>query len=492
MKRLSSMVFTTLVLVFLFKGYAAAHGIGFPAIVDTDMAMDDMRAMMMILNSGTADVQLMATSDGALPPQRGARNLKAIAVFFGKGNIPVAQGRVLGGPAPPWRSWLSEVRVPETADKNLVEADALLAAEEISTCLRNTEGGIFYLCLGPLTNLADAIRKSPEIKRKITRVLYLGGDPESAHPGWNTLRDTESARFVFNSGLRIFSLGLPEASWLPFDGRLYGEIQKIHTPSAHLLVRVHENPKIAELLWQNHFKIWDEMIVIFLARPSAFRFVPSSSPRVKTLVSFHKEAVLKTYVKLLGFASDFHLESREPVVLKDFPADPALFAEDLAPYVQKIVERHGFEEWKACLLTNEIHRHLGAYSLIGAKMGIRAREILEAPFDTLTVTSFAGLKPPLSCMNDGLQVATGASLGRGAIQVSKDRYEPGAIFFFGNAKLTLKLKESYASIIRDDIEAALDQYGGTTQEYFSLIRKRSLQYWLNWDRQEMFEEGREP
>jgi len=89
MKGLSLRFLTALALLVLFKG----HGIGFPAVVDTDMAPDDVRAIVMLLNSGIAEGQLMATSDGALSPQQGARNLQKIAAFFGKGNIPIAQGR---------------------------------------------------------------------------------------------------------------------------------------------------------------------------------------------------------------------------------------------------------------------------------------------------------------------------------------------------------------------------------------------------------------
>ncbi|MCD6561991.1 MAG: hypothetical protein J7L16_09585 [Deltaproteobacteria bacterium] len=38
--------------------------------------------------------------------------------------------------------------------------------------------------------------------------------------------------------------------------------------------------------------------------------------------------------------------------------------------------------------------------------------------DGIRAVSKAGNKPPLSCMNDGLQAAAGASLGRGAIQIT--------------------------------------------------------------------------
>ena len=124
-----------------------------------------------------------------------------------------------------------------------------------------------------------------------------------------------------------------------------------------------------------------------------------------------------------------------------FPRETSLFREDVQPIVNEVIEKYGIEEWKACLLTNEFHRHLGIYSLIGAKMGIRAREILEAPFDTLEVISNAGNKPPLSCMNDGLQVSTGASLGRGTIRVPDGNSLPGAIFVHNGIKLRLNLKK---------------------------------------------------
>jgi pyrimidine-specific ribonucleoside hydrolase len=181
------------------------------------------------------------------------------------------------------------------------------------------------------------------------------------------------------------------------------------------------------------------------------------------------------------------LEPRTPVVMKEFPVNPALFKEDVRPYIQKIIERHGLEEWNACVLTNELHRHLGIYSLVGAKMGVRAREILEAPFDTVDVISLAGNQQPLSCMNDGLQVSTGASVGRAAITIAHVK-QPAAIFLYKDRKVTLKMKKEIVNQIEADIGAALKQYGGLSPEYFAHIRKLSLEYWLKLDRKEIFEE----
>ena len=342
------------------------------------------------------------------------------------------------------------------------------ASGEIVKTLKNSDVSLLYLCLGPLTNLAEALRLSPEAGDKISRLVYFGAHPDASSPGWNTARDPESARLVFDSGIEICSMSLPREELLRFDEAFYGLIKGMRTPTAHLVASIHGSPDVKRLLYQGHFYIWDEMTVVYLNQPSLFQFLPSADHKnVMSLDSFKAGGVRDAYVKLLGLAADFHLSPRHTVILKAFPDHPLLFREDVMPHVEKIIEKYGLEEWKACLLTNEFHRHLGIYSLIGAKMGIRAREILEAPFDRLRVVSFAGNGPPLSCMNDGLQTATGASLGRGAIQVSDDNPRPAASFLYRDKRLTLSLKPAWVEKFMGDIKKATRDYGGWNSDYFS-------------------------
>jgi formylmethanofuran dehydrogenase subunit E len=139
-----------------------------------------------------------------------------------------------------------------------------------------------------------------------------------------------------------------------------------------------------------------------------------------------------------------------------------------------------------------LHRHLGTYSIVGAKMGIRAREFFNVALDELQVTSHAGLNPPLSCVNDGLQVATGASLGRGTISVATN--EPPtceAVFSLGERRLRLRLKPDFAKRIAADMSQLVQKHGGTTPAYFQDVRGVSLLHWLNFDRTTMFEETEE-
>jgi pyrimidine-specific ribonucleoside hydrolase len=178
----------------------------------------------------------------------------------------------------------------------------------------------------------------------------------------------------------------------------------------------------------------------------------------------------------------------DPVMLKEYPAAPERFRDDVRPWIGEIRERHGEEEWNAGVLSMELHRHMGIYNIIGTKMGIRAREILGADYDALRVVSWAGSRPPVSCMNDGLQTSTGASLGRGTIEVVGQSYMPKADFIFGNKFLTLSLKNETEEKVSNALKDLLKKHNGLNSEYFFGVREISMVYWLELDRKEIFSE----
>ena len=193
-------------------------------------------------------------------------------------------------------------------------------------------------------------------------------------------------------------------------------------------------------------------------------------------------------------------------------ADPAIEA-----MAERTIARWGKEEWRAVILTNEIHGHIGIYSTIGAKMGIYALELLSRlcnKAEELKVLSFAGSCPPVSCFNDGLQISTGATLGHGSIKIAKScslskgckecadceeliecadaRVE--AIFRFRaicgteakEMQLRVWLKEELRQQIAGDIANAVKQYGHTP-DYWLQVRRLALDYWQQWNRAEIFE-----
>ena len=187
---------------------AHAHVYKITVVVDTDMALDDIRAIAMLLNSDMVNIPLIATSDGVVSPQKGARNLRRLLAYFPGEKVRIAEGRVLGKSGPPWRPWSENISWPETPESRTEVSVVPNAPEEIAETLSRQEGGALYLCMGPLTNLSDSLKLSPGVKDKISRLIYYGAHPDDALPGWNTGRDPDAARRVFESGLRIDAMRL--------------------------------------------------------------------------------------------------------------------------------------------------------------------------------------------------------------------------------------------------------------------------------------------
>ncbi len=493
MKQSVKRLVQVLLFIFISAAPSFAHDVVLPVIVDTDMALDDIRAVTMLLNSETAQVPLFIASDGVRSPEEGMKNLKAMVNYFNRPDIKVIKGETLDKPAPKVRSYIKKIAVPGSEKISDTDSAEVTASQTVAEVIKSADDPVIYLCLGPLTNLARAIRLDPKIKENISFIVYYGADPDSKDPGWNSSRDMDSARKIFSSGIKIYSISLPQDELLHFDRNLYIDVKKVGTRASSLIEKVHESSEdIKSLLDKNHFYVWDEMAAIYFNDSSVFKFSPlKDKPDVQVLKGIDREDMKRLYIQSFGFHSDFHLSPRTSVIFSEIPRDPSLFREDVQPYVNSIIDLYGVEEWKACLLTNEFHRHLGIYSLVGAKMGVRAREVLEAPFDTLEVISNAGNKPPLSCMNDGLQVSTGASLGRGTIEVIEEKQLPSAVFIFKDIRLTLTLKQEVWDRVKKDIGRLVKKHGGTNRAYFKDVRELSIVYWKDLNRYELFEEKME-
>jgi formylmethanofuran dehydrogenase subunit E len=74
-------------------------------------------------------------------------------------------------------------------------------------------------------------------------------------------------------------------------------------------------------------------------------------------------------------------------------------------------------------------------------MGVIARSMLKAQnHNELTAIMFVNPKPPVSCMVDGVQVASGCTLGRGTIRVSESADHVAGELHAGNRICTITVK----------------------------------------------------
>jgi pyrimidine-specific ribonucleoside hydrolase len=191
-------------------------------------------------------------------------------------------------------------------------------------------------------------------------------------------------------------------------------------------------------------------------------------------------------------ASDANLPTgnRTYHILKTLP----LYANCYQPAAQELVkagipEKFGYEEWAAVVLTNEIHGHVGVYNILGAKMGVRAKEILSAPPRSVNVIVETGIKPPVSCLIDGLQVALSSTVAQDLIHaLACEAPRVAAVFEYKNRKIRLSLKPEAEKRVAELIAKAIKDCGNLTPAYFQQIEADSYQVWAEFDRNAIFDE----
>ena len=65
------------------------------------------------------------------------------------------------------------------------------------------------------------------------------------------------------------------------------------------------------------------------------------------------------------------------------------------------------------------HGHLGAFLVLGLKAGLYANEVLGKDYFGTRAVVETELLPPVSCFVDGVQLATGCTMGKGNIELRK-------------------------------------------------------------------------
>lgn len=472
-------VFTLLLSVGLTAAHAHSGKARFHIVVDTDGAADDLRTLCLLLGNREAEVLAVTTSEGALLPDSAAVRVRALLDSFYHEGIPVGAGRAVQAPVPAWRAHSLRVAWGDAAAGDLPAAGELLAQT-----LADEEEQVVVVALGALTNLSDLLRERPDLGRRIERIVWYN---DSAAPlsGANYATDSTAAHRVLASGVPVTVVTACSSCPMVITPALLDSVAAVPTPYARKIVATHRAAPLAELVAAGHLRAWDDLTAVWLFAPELFT-VHRLSATVDACRLADERAVRRAQAQLTAILRG--KPDNESRVFYGFPIARDLYAADVAPLVDSVIVRHGSSEWRAGVLTNELHGHLGIYATIGVKMGIRAREYFNIGVDDIRVVTFAGSRPPVSCMNDGLQVGTGASVGHGLIDVaSVDAPRPEARFTFKNKTIRLALKPAYADRIRRDVQRGVELHGDLTEPYWQYVRALALRYWLDFDRHEIFD-----
>jgi inosine-uridine nucleoside N-ribohydrolase/formylmethanofuran dehydrogenase subunit E len=442
-------------------------------IIDTDGGIDDMRAITLMLASPDIRVLAITVSPGVLNSNDVYLKVKSLLNSFHHEGIPVGINRSAAFKSPEYKVALNAKWGEEG---NLDPASAPDCTSLIKEILSDEKTKISFICIGGMSTAYNALKDGPLFRQQVKEILWSVAGTDDAR-GFNYNIDPSSAKKILKEDVPVYLVGSFTDS-LFFDENLIKDISEVKTQYAEKLT-AYFNSDIA----RGHsfsYRVTDEMVPLFLQFPSIFK---ADSTEKNIVYSCSGKNLLSD--DLLKMLKGETVPRNQ--VIKDFPLDPSFYFDDIKSSVSEILTRYGIDEWTSGVLANELHRHLGVFAIIGVKMGIRAREYFDTGVDEFTVTSFAGSNPPLSCMNDGLQVGTGATPGHGLLTVRNDTVlSPSAQFTYLNRRIRLTLKPEIASKISSELKEINFVYGLDSDIYWELVRKNTIKYWKDLDREQIF------
>ncbi len=178
-----------------------------PILIDCDTGIDDSLALLYAVASPEAEIVAVTCCSGNVEAHQVARNTLAVLELAGRTDIEVALGRTVPlvraldiAPETHGPQGLGHAELPR-ASRPLSERHA---ADVIVDVARRRPGELTLIMLGPMTNLAIALEREPELPQLLRRLVFMGGAfrvPGNTTPTteWNIHCDPEAAELVFEA-----------------------------------------------------------------------------------------------------------------------------------------------------------------------------------------------------------------------------------------------------------------------------------------------------
>ncbi|MFM1937341.1 MAG: hypothetical protein RLZZ320_199 [Actinomycetota bacterium] len=178
-------------------------------IFDTDPGIDDALALLLLAAAPELDLLAITVTHGNTSQEKCLSNALKLVELLGIEQVPVARGaqeplvkELSVAEETHGDGGLGYAVLPEPKVKPIQES----AHDLIIRLVNENPNQITLLCVGPMTNIALALLKQPQIAKKIRRIVAMGGSihyPGNSTPQseYNVFCDPESYEIVVNAGI---------------------------------------------------------------------------------------------------------------------------------------------------------------------------------------------------------------------------------------------------------------------------------------------------
>ena len=186
-------------------------------IIDTDPGQDDAVAILLAIASPELEVLGLTAVAGNVPLALTALNARVICELAGRQDIKVFAGcdrplvrRLVTAEHVHGKTGLDGIALPDPT----MPLQSQHAVDFIIETLRAQPAGSVTLCpLGPLTNIATAFQRAPDVIAKVAEIVLMGGayfEVGNITPAaeFNIYVDPEAAAVVFKSGVPLVVIPL--------------------------------------------------------------------------------------------------------------------------------------------------------------------------------------------------------------------------------------------------------------------------------------------
>jgi len=251
-------------------------------ILDVDPGIDDAVAIALALHDPRLEVVAITASGGNVSPQQATRNVQTIIEQLDPPRWPrigaapndtslPADNRRLHGP-----SGLGDTDFTTAELHHQHAADKVICDE-----VRSAPDLVTIICLAPLTNLAAALQRDPELVNQIGQVVIRGGTYSAAGnvtaaAEFNMYCNPTAAQLVFRSLLTKTLVPLDVTNRLVMTYNHFDQLSGNSTRTGAFLGKIlpYAFRSHHQLLGQEGIQLHDVLGVMALLHPELFETVP--------------------------------------------------------------------------------------------------------------------------------------------------------------------------------------------------------------------------